>query len=119
MAVLVVTALAATVRLAQQAKSNAAPPVSTSAVFTGSSPCRACHEEFHRRWRTSHHGLAMQPFTAAFAEKEIRPQRDDVVIRGVRYRAENTGGKWSIVERDPAGEKRYPMVEVMGGKVGG
>ena len=115
-AVLVATALAATLRLAQQTASNAKPPASASAAFTGSSPCRACHEEFHRLWRTSHHGLAMQPFTAAFAEKEIQPQTDDVVIRNIRYRAENTGGKWVVVERGLAGEKRYPMVEVMGGK---
>jgi len=115
-AVLVATALAATVRVTQRAASNAALSTPSSAAFTGSSPCRACHEAFHRLWRTSHHGLAMQPFTAAFAEKEIQLQHDDVVIRGFHYRAENAGGKWCVVERGPAGEKRYPMVEVMGGK---
>ena len=97
-------------------KAATIPPYSSAAAFTGSSPCRECHEEFHRLWSTSRHGLAMQPFTARFAEKEIQPQRDDIVIRGVRYRAEIAGAASCVVERGPAGGKKYPMVEVMGGK---
>src|SRR5438034_8535635 len=39
--------------------------------FAGSSSCRGCHPSFYQRWSTSHHGLAMQPFTAEFARREL------------------------------------------------
>jgi tetratricopeptide (TPR) repeat protein len=116
-AVLVLTALAATLRLERPAKIVDAPSAAPTSAFTGSSRCRECHEQFYRLWSTSHHGLAMQPFTAQFAEKEIQPQKEDLVIRSVRYRAEKSdGGRWFVVERGPKGEQRYPMMEVMGGK---
>ncbi|MFA5190983.1 MAG: tetratricopeptide repeat protein [Verrucomicrobiia bacterium] len=115
-AVLVVSALAAAVKMAQQATPGVAPSAAPTTAFTGSSRCRECHEHFYQLWSKSHHGLAMQPFTPQFGEKEVQPQRDDIVIRGIRYRAENTGGKWFVVERGPRGERKYPMMEVMGGK---
>ncbi|MCX6997971.1 MAG: hypothetical protein NTV49_13020, partial [Kiritimatiellaeota bacterium] len=35
------------------------PPSAAPRGFTGSRGCWSCHEEFYRKWATSHHGLAM------------------------------------------------------------
>ncbi|MBI5394774.1 MAG: tetratricopeptide repeat protein [Verrucomicrobia bacterium] len=86
------------------------------AGFTGSRTCRDCHEKFYKLWSTSHHGLAMQPFTAELARKELQPQKEDLVIRGVRYRAVIEGGQNHVLERGPQGERKYSIVHVMGGK---
>ena len=32
--------------------------------YSGTQSCRECHEKFYKLWAPSHHGLAMQPFTA-------------------------------------------------------
>ena len=55
--------------------------------FTGSSSCRECHEKFYQLWAPSHHGLAMQPYTAAFAGKELQPPENPIVIGKFGYRA--------------------------------
>ena len=39
--------------------------------YSGSQSCRACHAAFFELWSTSHHGLAMQPFTPDFARREL------------------------------------------------
>ena len=55
--------------------------------LAGSSSCRSCHEKFYQLWSTSHHGLAMQPYSAEFARLTLTPQKDDVIIGKVHYRA--------------------------------
>ena len=42
--------------------------------YASSVSCRECHEKFYTLWSTSHHGLAMQPYTKAFAENNLTPQ---------------------------------------------
>ena len=61
------------------ASQTAAKP-SSQPEFVGSKTCRDCHAEFYKLWSTSHHGLAMQPYTAEFARANLAPQADDIVI---------------------------------------
>ncbi|MCX7425588.1 MAG: tetratricopeptide repeat protein [Planctomycetia bacterium] len=83
--------------------------------FVGSKTCRDCHADFYKLWSTSHHGLAMQPYTAEFARANLAPQTDDIVIAGARYRAE-IGEAGCVRQTGPDGEKKYPIAHVMGGK---
>lgn len=89
---------------------------SPDAGYTGSTSCRKCHEKFYQLWAPSHHGLAMQPFTAEFAKKALVPQSRDIVIGDRSYRAlvDDKGG-W-IVEKGPQGEQKYRIEHVLGGK---
>ena len=83
-------------------------------TFVGSKSCRDCHAEFHRLWSTSHHGLAMQPYTAKFAEANLMPQKDAIAIGKRAYRAEIGDG--CVHETGPNGPRKYPIAHVMGGK---
>ena len=84
--------------------------------LAGSSSCRSCHEKFYQLWSTSYHGLAMQPYTAQFADLRLTPQKDDVIIGDILYRAEIEGQTGWVREQAPDGEKKYPIAHVMGGK---
>jgi len=44
-------------------------------AYAGSVSCRECHERFYQLWSTSMHGLAMQPYSAAFAKEKLTPQQ--------------------------------------------
>jgi hypothetical protein len=59
--------------------------VRRSGEFTGSSVCRECHERFYELWATSHHGLAMQPFTRELAEAKLTESKESITIRGRQY----------------------------------
>ena len=82
--------------------------------YSGSARCRDCHEEFYRLWSTSHHGLAMQPFTAALAREQLTLQKQDIVIGDYRYRAEIGTGQ--VRETTATSEVNRPIAHVMGGK---
>jgi tetratricopeptide (TPR) repeat protein len=98
-------------------ESTKSPPPSTSEnAYTGSSDCRRCHEKFYQLWADSHHGLAMQPFTARFAKEHLTTSPDDIRIGQADYRVELTADGGRIVERGKDGLKKYPMVHVLGGK---
>jgi Tfp pilus assembly protein PilF len=84
--------------------------------FTGSQSCRECHEKFYQLWAPSHHGLAMQPYSAEFAQKELRPQEKPIVIGKVGYRAVLDSGKGYVLEQGPQGKKTYKIAHVLGGK---
>jgi hypothetical protein len=112
----------------EQAK-EPAPPTSSQTVsavepakqppsdpFAGSKTCATCHAEFHKLWVSSWHGLAMQPYTADFARRELSPQQEDVTIGKRTYRAEIGPDAGLFREKGPQGEKTYPIVHVMGGK---
>jgi tetratricopeptide (TPR) repeat protein len=43
--------------------------------YAGSASCRACHEDQHARWSTSHHALAERPFEAAVDHVAFTPPR--------------------------------------------
>ena len=91
---------------------NTASPLSQG--YAGSVSCRECHERFYQLWSTSRHGLAMQPYTAAFAKARLAPQQDDVVIGGLRYRADLAKGV--VSESGPKGMNQYKIEHALGGK---
>lgn len=87
-----------------------------SEAFAGSSSCRQCHERFYKLWAPSHHGLAMQPYTAVFAKANLIPQGVDIKIGRFRYRAEIETDKGWVREIGPEGQRTYAIVHVLGGK---
>jgi tetratricopeptide (TPR) repeat protein len=95
---------------------NAPVAAEQQAAFVGSTVCRDCHERFYQLWAPSHHGLAMQPFTADLARASLTPQTADIVIGDARYRAVLAGDPPAILESGPGGERRYPIVQALGGK---
>jgi Flp pilus assembly protein TadD len=112
--------------------------------LTGSASCRECHEKFYELWSTSHHGLAMQPFTPQLARSKLAPQQpvkepphptlshegrgqptapsstgwqgEEIRVGDARYRAEFSGDKGWISERAPGGLRTYPITQALGGK---
>lgn len=86
-------------------------------LYAGSRSCIECHERFYKLWSTSRHGLAMQPYLAEFAARELTPQTEEVVIGKYRYRADIGPAAGWVLETGPKGKvKKYPMVHVLGGK---
>ncbi len=61
---------------------------SSPAGYAGSVSCRQCHEEFYKLWATSHHGLAMQPYTPEFAANELEPLSEPIKIGEYEYTVE-------------------------------
>jgi len=96
-------------RRAMQARSEASP-------YTGSTVCRDCHAQFYEKWSSSWHGLAMQPYTSAFAQQNLTAQTSPIDIRGRAYRAEIGKDGAAIRELGPEGEKSYTIAHVLGGK---
>ncbi len=84
--------------------------------YAGSQSCRECHEKFYQLWSTSRHGLAMQPYTAEFARKELSPQGKEIKIGKSSYRADMSGLTGFVRERGPGKDKKYRIEQVMGGK---
>ena len=84
--------------------------------YAGSQSCRECHEKFYRLWSTSRHGLAMQPYTAEFAQKELTPQVNGIWIGDSSYRADLSGSAGFVLEQGAGSEKKYRIEQVMGGK---
>ncbi|MFZ5867227.1 MAG: multiheme c-type cytochrome, partial [Thermodesulfobacteriota bacterium] len=103
------------VSLATERKAVSAP-VAAPDGYTGSVSCRKCHEKFYQLWSTSHHGLAMQPYTAEFARKALTPQSGEITVAGHRYMADIREGAGCVIEQGPQGEKKYPIEHAMGGK---
>ncbi len=58
----------------------------------------------------------MQPYTDAFAAAELTPHTGEIQVGSHSYRAEIDQGKGWVVEQGPDGEKRLPIVHVLGGK---
>ncbi len=58
----------------------------------------------------------MQPYTEAFAKAHLTPQEGDVTIGKHKYRAEVGQGAGCVRETGPDGDRKYPIVHVMGGK---
>lgn len=84
--------------------------------YAGSASCRECHERFYQLWSGSRHGLAMQPYTAEFARKELTPQKGEIKIGKSSYRVEISGSTGTVRERGVGKEKRYRIEHVLGGK---
>lgn len=96
------------------AETNPQPAVQTP--LAGSASCRQCHEPFYQLWASSHHGLAMQPYTFAFAQKNLRAPEGPVRIGKQEYLACLGREEGWVLERGPEGEKRRRIVHVLGGK---
>jgi tetratricopeptide (TPR) repeat protein len=84
--------------------------------YAGSMSCRQCHERFYQLWSKSWHGLAMQPYTQAFARKELTPQKNVIKIGGASYRTDISGSIGFLLESEAGGERKYRIEHVMGGK---
>jgi tetratricopeptide (TPR) repeat protein len=82
--------------------------------YAGSLSCRECHAKFYSLWSTSRHGLAMQPYTRAFADKELSPQKAAINIENSSFRFD--AAKGMVVESFGKNKKQYPIKHVMGGK---
>ena len=87
-----------------------------SKAFTGSASCRQCHERFYKLWAPSHHGLAMQPYTAEFAKTNLTSQAIDIKVGSFQYRAEIEANKGWVREIGPEGQKTHSIEHVLGGK---
>jgi tetratricopeptide (TPR) repeat protein len=88
----------------------------SSSGYSGTQSCRKCHEKFYRLWAPSHHGLAMQPFTAELFQTKLTPQAEGLTIGDSNYRVEFDGKQGWIREYGPQGNKRYSILHAMGGK---
>ena len=86
------------------------------AAATGSAQCRRCHEAFYKKWSTGRHGLAMQPFTPAFAKAQLTAQAQPLKIGGASYQVVTSGGATYVEARAATGVHRYPIRQVLGGK---
>ena len=84
--------------------------------YAGSRTCRDCHQKFYELWSTSHHGLAMQPYTDALSQSELTPQKADIIVDRYGYRAFVGPKEGWIRENGPEGERKYTIAHVMGGK---
>jgi tetratricopeptide (TPR) repeat protein len=82
--------------------------------YAGSSSCRECHDRFYQLWSTSMHGLAMQSYSAAFANNHLKPQHEDIAIGKEKYRADIHEGV--VIERGREGTKKFKIEHVLGGK---
>lgn len=91
-------------------------PAPAPAVLAGSSVCRECHEDFYRLWAPSHHGLAMQPYTAAFAAAELKLHDGEIKVGQETYRAKVGPDQGWVLEHGPQGERKLPIAHVLGGK---
>jgi tetratricopeptide (TPR) repeat protein len=86
--------------------------------YSGSLSCRECHEDFYKLWSSSHHGLAMQPYTQEFSRKNLTAQTKALIIgdEEASYLAEIGPEQGWIQERISGRAKTYPVEHVVGGK---
>ncbi len=107
-----VVAGAAALSPAAETNPRPAPPE----PYAGSASCRQCHESFYQLWAPSHHGLAMQPYTFAFAQANLTAPEGPVKIGKNEYLACVGKEEGWVLERGPEGQKRHQIAHVMGGK---
>ena len=96
-----------------------AAPLAVAGSYVGSASCRSCHEKFYNLWSTSHHGLAMQPYTQAFAQAHLTDHNSTVTIGKIKYQALrlDKNGKGLMRATTPDGKATdYPIEHVLGGK---
>jgi tetratricopeptide (TPR) repeat protein len=84
--------------------------------YVGSKSCRDCHERFYALWSTSHHGLAMQPYSAELARRLGEAGQKEVTVTGQRYRAEVSPAAGFVIALSNRGGSRFPIVHALGGK---
>ncbi len=114
-AVLLIAAALAFYRF-NQAERRLGDESSDSSGYSGTQSCRECHEKFYQLWASSHHGLAMQPFTSELFQTRLAAQAKGLSIERSDYRVEFDGKQGWISESGPRGEKKHPIAHAMGGK---
>jgi len=87
-------------------------PVEPVAQYAGSESCRECHEKFYKLWAPSHHGKALQPWSAELAA-DVPPQAESIEVEGLQYRAFVSPERGWMSED---GEREYDIAYAMGGK---
>ena len=87
-----------------------------SEIYSGSESCIECHENFYELWAPSHHGLAMQPISADFIQKEIQLNQDEIFMEGAHYRAVQKENTLLIEERNGENITDYEVLWALGGK---
>ncbi|MCY2952640.1 MAG: ammonia-forming cytochrome c nitrite reductase subunit c552 [Planctomycetota bacterium] len=114
-------AMGATIWLIRhRAPSHPASEVATTtateqrAFFVGSSTCRECHARFYQLWSTSHHGLAMQPYTQEFALAHLPVKKGQVKTGQPVFEVDVAAA--AVSEQDKLGRRSYPILHVLGGK---
>jgi Flp pilus assembly protein TadD len=83
-----------------------------SREYAGSASCRDCHERFHELWSTSHHGNALQPWSAKLAAA-LPPQDEPIEVEGRFYQAYVTADRGWVA--DDKGVE-YDIAYAIGGK---
>ncbi|MEA1887559.1 MAG: tetratricopeptide repeat protein [Bacteroidota bacterium] len=87
------------------------------AAYSGSKSCRPCHERFYELWHDSHHGLAMQPVTGYFIEKNIRSFNQEIKVGTDMFKVLLKNDTLVFEEMKMSGEtNEYPAIHTMGGK---
>ncbi len=116
--VLLIAAALITYRLNREGLSirRKANESASSTDYSGTQSCRECHEKFYRLWAPSHHGLAMQPYSAELFQTKLTPPAGNLAIGDSSYRVESEGNQGWITETGPKENKRYPMIHALGGK---
>ncbi len=85
-------------------------------TYAGSASCRECHGKFYQLWSTSKHGLAMQPYTADLAQRQLTAQKEDITIGKYRYRVDIGPGAGYVLETGAKGKRKYRIAHALGGK---
>jgi len=91
-------------------------PASDPNAYTGSVSCRQCHEEFYKLWATSHHGLAMQPYTPDFAAGELQPLAEPIRIGQHEYTVEMGPKSGRVLQTGTGESNAYCIVHALGGR---
>ncbi|MBM4152965.1 MAG: ammonia-forming cytochrome c nitrite reductase subunit c552, partial [Kiritimatiellaceae bacterium] len=81
-------------------------------TYSGSASCKECHEKFYTLWETSHHGNALQPWSAKLAAA-LPPQPEPIQVEGNLYQAFITPESGWVMEN---GTNRFPIAYALGGK---
>lgn len=103
---------AAQVRATDSSRQLPAVPQHPVRQYSGSASCKECHAEFYELWEPSHHGKALQPWSAQLAAA-LPPQEQPIEAEGRSYRAEISPERGSI--RDDQGTS-YDIAYALGGK---
>jgi len=97
-------------------KKESSDEFSAAQAYTGSQSCLECHERFYQLWATSHHGLAMQPYSEDLAADSLTPHTEEVTIGSYSYQAEIEDGKGWVLENGPDGKNELKIEHALGGK---
>ena len=80
--------------------------------YVGSASCKECHKKFYQLWAPSHHGKALQPWSAELAAL-LPPQPEPIEADGSLFQATITPEKGWVTEN---GTNQFPIAYAIGGK---